>query len=99
MRIYNSYELGFRVPLIVISAYAKKGYVSHRQHEFGSILKFVEKAFNLGSLGTTDVRADDLSDFFDLHAAPRRFVRIPVPQRESYFLNQPPDDGDVDSDF
>jgi phospholipase C len=97
--IYNSYELGFRVPLIVISPYAKRGYVSHRQYEFGSILKFVEETFNLGSLGTTDVRASDLGDFFNYRAPPRRFVRIPVPLSESYFLTQPPDDGDVDSDF
>ncbi|MDP9111074.1 MAG: hypothetical protein M3M96_05540, partial [Candidatus Eremiobacteraeota bacterium] len=39
--MYNSYELSFRVPLLVISPYAKPGYVSHVQHEFGSILKFV----------------------------------------------------------
>ena len=47
---YNSYELGFRVPLIVISPYAKPHYISHVQHEFGSILKFVEETFALGSL-------------------------------------------------
>ena len=63
--MYNSYELGFRVPLIVISRYAKKGFVSHRLYEFGSILKFIEVHFALGSLGTTDARSDDLSDFFD----------------------------------
>ena len=45
--LYNSYELGFRVPLIVISPYAKTGYVSHVQHEFGSILKFTEETFGL----------------------------------------------------
>jgi phospholipase C len=50
-QIYNSYELGFRVPLIVISPYAKAGYVSHVQHEFGSILKFIEEQYGLGSLG------------------------------------------------
>ncbi len=53
-QIYNPYELGFRVPLIVISPYAKPGYVSHVHHEFGSILKFVEEQFGLGSLGYTD---------------------------------------------
>ena len=46
--MYNSYELGFRVPLIVISRYAKKGFVSHRLHEFGSILKFIERHFSFG---------------------------------------------------
>ena len=35
--VYNSYELGFRVPLVVVSPYAKAHYVSHVQHEFASI--------------------------------------------------------------
>jgi phospholipase C len=69
-QIYNSYELGFRVPLIVISPYAKAGYVSHVQHEFGSILKFIEEQYGLGSLGYTDARADDLSDCFNFSQSP-----------------------------
>ena len=76
---YNAYELGFRVPLVVVSPYAKKGYVSHVQHEFGSILKFAEETFDLGSLQTTDQRADDLMDAFDFNQNPRKFVPIPAP--------------------
>ena len=83
---YNSYELGFRVPLLVISPYAKRGYVSHRQHEFGSLLKFTEATFQLGSLGTTDVRADDLSDCFDFEQTPSKFRRIQAPESAQYFL-------------
>jgi phospholipase C len=86
---YNSYELGFRVPLIVVSPYAKAHYVSHDQHEFGSILKFVEKTFGLPSLHTTDVRADDLLDCFDFSQKPRTFKRIPAKYPPSYFFNQP----------
>jgi phospholipase C len=86
---YNSYELGFRVPLIVISAYTPKGIVSHKQHEFGSILKFTERALGLGSLGTTDVRADDLADCFNFSQKPRTFQKIKAPLSESYFLNEP----------
>jgi phospholipase C len=74
--IYTSNELGFRVPLLVISPYAKRGRVSHVQYEFGSILKFVEKTFGLGSLGTTDKRASGMMDCFDFHQPPRAFVRI-----------------------
>jgi phospholipase C len=95
---YNSYELGFRVPLIVVSPYAKLHFVSHRQHEFGSILKFVEKTFGLGSLGTTDVRADDLSDCFDFSTRPHRFRPIPAPLPPSYFLKQPISMQDPDDD-
>lgn len=80
-RIYNSYELGFRVPLLVISPYAKKGYVSHVRHEFGSLLAFSEKTFGIpkGSLGATDKRADDLMDAFDFKQRARIFVKIKAP--------------------
>jgi phospholipase C len=95
---YNSYELGFRVPLIAIGPYAKQGYVSHVQHEFGSILKFTEEVFNLGSLGATDVRADDLSDCFNFGRAPRKFVPIKAPLGARYFLHQQPDSTVPDDD-
>jgi phospholipase C len=96
---YNAYELGFRVPLVVISAYARANYVSHKQHEFGSILKFTEEAFGLGSLGTTDVRADDLSDCFNFARTPRKFKVIPAELPASYFLNLPPSNENPDDDF
>jgi phospholipase C len=86
---YNSYELGFRVPLIVISPYAKRHYVSHVQYEFGSILKFTEEAFNLGSMHTTDARANDLSDCFNFSQQPAKFKPIPAPDAARYFLRQP----------
>ncbi len=86
---YNSFELGFRVPLIAIGPYAKQGYISHQQHEFGSLLKFAEKTFGLGSLGATDVRADDLSDCFNFSQKPRAFVPIHTKRSAAYFLRQP----------
>ena len=86
--LYNSYELGFRVPLLVISPYAKTQYISHAQHEFGSILHFTEENFGLPSMGTTDARADDLSDCFDFEQPPTPFVTIPAPLRAQYFRNQ-----------
>ncbi|MFY9663310.1 MAG: alkaline phosphatase family protein [Candidatus Cybelea sp.] len=87
--IYNSFELGFRVPLIVVSPYAKEDYVSHAQHEFGSILKFTEETFGLPSLGTTDQRADDLSDCFDFSKPPKAFKRVKTKYPASYFFHLP----------
>ena len=75
----NNYELSFRVPLLIISPYAKKGYVSHVPHEFGSILHFTEEVFGLKSLGTTDATSDDLRDAFDFHQSPRKFQTIGAP--------------------
>ena len=83
---------------MIISPYAKKGCVSHVDHEFGSILKFAEETFALGSLGTTDVRSDDLSDCFDFTQKPRAFKKIHAPLPASHFLKQPAVDIPPDDD-
>lgn len=97
--IYNSYEDSFRVPLIVISPYAKSHYVSHKPHEFGSILKFVEEAFGLGSLDTTDVRSDNLADCFNFTQLARPFHAVRAPLGADYFLNLPDSHENPDDDF
>ena len=85
--IYNSYEYGFRVPLIVVSPYAKRGYVSHEMHDFGSILRFIESNFGLPSLGYADSRADDLSDCFDFSQDPaKKFQRVRAPLGKEHFI-------------
>jgi phospholipase C len=88
--------LGIRVPMLVISSYAKKGYVSHTQYEFGSILKFVEENWGLASIGTTDVRATSIGDVFDFSKPPRKFKTISAPMSRAYLehrrpSNLPPD--------
>ncbi|HEY1654620.1 MAG TPA: alkaline phosphatase family protein [Candidatus Tumulicola sp.] len=93
--------LGFRVPLIVVSPYAKKGYVDHTQYEYGSLLKFVEYTFNLPSLGTTDVRANAVGNAFNFKQAPRKFVTIKLLNKghdSRYFLMRPPSGLPVDSE-
>lgn len=71
---------GFRVPILVISPYAKRGYVSHTPGEFGTLLKFAETTFGLGSLGTTDASpyVGSLDDYFD-YTHPQPFVPITKP--------------------
>ena len=97
--IYNSYELGFRVPLIVVSPYAKGHYVSHVTHEFGSILKYTEETFGLPSLGYTDLRADDLADCFNYQNAPARFKPIRAPYSAAYFLKNAHEGVDAPEDY
>jgi phospholipase C len=97
-QIVNSYEYGFRVPLIVVSPYAKAAYVSHVTHDFGSILKFIEKNFKLATLGYADVRADDLSDCFDLSQTPLTFQTIPAALDADHFLNDKRTPTDPDDD-
>ena len=94
----SGYVYGFRVPLIVVSPYAKAGYISHVAHDFGSILKFIETNFNLPSLGYADAPADNLADCFDFTQAPTLFQAIPAALDASHFLNdkRPPTGPDDD---
>ena len=75
----NYTSLGFRVPMIVVSPYAKPHFVSHTQYDFGSVLQFIEKNFGLGSLGTSDASANSMEDIFDSNQRPSTFKSVPLP--------------------
>ena len=83
----SGYVYGFRVPLLVVSPYAKTAYVSHVTHDFGSVLKFIEGTFHLSSLGYADAAADDLSDCFLLNHAPTAFHPVAAQLDANFFLN------------
>jgi phospholipase C len=91
----GAYEgLGYRVPLIIVSPYAKNHYVSKSQHETASALHFVEKMFGLPSLGTDDARADAYDDVFNFSQNPTQFKQIPPPpnyQTCTSLANPPPE--------
>ena len=63
-------SLGVRVPIYVLSPYAKKGYVSHVVHDHTSIVRFVETRFKLPALTRRDANADAMLDLFDFKAPP-----------------------------
>ncbi len=92
------YVYGFRVPLLVVSQFAKRGYISHVDHDFGSIIKFVETLFDLPSLGYADAFADDLSDCFNSDNQRSKFHPIAAPHDAKYFLNDHTPPTDVDDD-
>jgi phospholipase C len=83
----SGYVYGFRVPLIVVSRYAKPAYISHVNHDFGSILNFAEQVFGLPSLGYADARADNLADCFNFNQTPLQFQTITAPLTAQHFLN------------
>jgi phospholipase C len=83
----NMGGLGFRVPLLVISPYVPKGEIAHTQYEFGSVLKFTEETFGLGSMGTTDARATSIAGIFDFAQKPRRFVPVEAPASTTFCKN------------
>jgi phospholipase C len=84
--------LGIRVPLLIVSAYAKEGYISDVVYNHGSILKFIEGQWGLASLSESDARANPISPkCFDFLKPPRLFTKIPVKHDQPYFLAQPLD--------
>ena len=97
----GDYQYGFRVPLIVVSAYTPAGYISNSRHDFGSILRFIEHNFGIpeGQLSFADHRATtDLTDFFHLDQAPRRFRPVSADKDATYFLNDKAVPTDPDDD-
>ncbi len=70
----DSFGFGPRVPLLIISPYAKRGYISHTQYEFSSLLKFVESRYGLAPLTARDRVANTMLDSFD-------FTQTPQPPR------------------
>jgi phospholipase C len=61
----DSWGPGSRVPTLIISPFAKKGFVDHTQYDTTSILKFIEKRYDLQAVGTRDAAANDLTNAFD----------------------------------
>jgi phospholipase C len=86
---YEDFDgLGFRVPLLVISPYAKHAYVSHAQYETASVLRFAEDLYGLKPLAAADRRArSPAGDCLDFSQRPRRFVKIAAPLPPSFFMH------------
>jgi uncharacterized protein (TIGR03437 family) len=67
----DQYGLGIRVPGLVISPYARQGYIDHKTYSFESWLKIVEERFGVNSLTARDNNANDMYDAFDFTQQPR----------------------------
>jgi phospholipase C len=95
----GDYQLGFRVPMIFVSAYTPRGYIDNGNYDFGSVARFIEMNFTQreGMLGFADARSTtDLSTFYNFANTPRPFSPIPAPHDAQYFIDDkspplPPD--------
>ncbi len=87
---YKDYDgLGFRIPMIVISPYAKTAYVSHVQYETSSVLRYIEDNFGLGRLAPSDTRANDPGDdALDYTMQPRKFHKFKGGKPTKFWVNQ-----------
>lgn len=69
--VVDAYGYGPRVPALLVSPYARRGFVSHETHDFTSILRFVEVNWGLAPLAARDAAASPLLEAFDFAAPPR----------------------------
>jgi len=66
----TQFRYGPRVGCLVLSPYAKTGYISKAFHSHVSLVKFCETTFGLPSLNPRDAKSDDMSDCFDFKQQP-----------------------------
>jgi phospholipase C len=78
----DKYSLGFRMPTLIISPYAKSGYIGHPKYQFESMLKFIEWRFNIPSLTGRDAHANNLLNAFDFNQKPSPPQIVPLTASE-----------------
>jgi phospholipase C len=72
----DAFGYGFRVPCLIVSPYARPGFVDHTINDHTSILRFIETRFGLPPLAARDGAANDLSEAFDFHRPARPFSPV-----------------------
>ncbi|MGD0318776.1 MAG: alkaline phosphatase family protein [Nitrososphaerales archaeon] len=78
----DGYGLSFRVPALIISAYAKPGFLDHTVYDFESTLKFVEWRFSLPALTTRDADTNNLLNAFNFSQRPLTPLAIPLSKNQ-----------------
>jgi phospholipase C len=68
---YDVMGLGPRVPMQIISPWAKEGYVDKTVYEFSSVLKFMETVYGLECMTARDCQASNMLNAFDFEQEPR----------------------------
>jgi phospholipase C len=98
----GGFQMGFRVPLLFVSAYTPAGYIGNKSENFGSMIRFAEKNFGIpeGALTFADQRAQsDLTGYYNLNMPPRAFVPINAPLSAAHFLARKMSGLPVDDDL
>ena len=94
----DDWGLGIRVPMMVISPYAKHGHISHVPYESASVAKFIESIFQLPPLGAADKRSSNLGDCFDFTQPITMFTPFHQDVSTDYLIHEEPSDKPPDTD-
>ncbi|MDO8210990.1 phospholipase C [Conexibacter sp. CPCC 206217] len=86
---------GPRLPLLVVSPFAKQNFVDHSVTDQTSILKFIEDNWQLGRIGdgSMDVKAGSLANMFDFDPNHARAPKVLLDPTTGVVLNHPADTG------
>jgi phospholipase C len=90
--------LGIRVPMVIVSPFAKRGFTDSNVASFASLLAFIEHNFGLRPLAKADAKAYDFSNSFNfsqpvLSTIPMS-TSLETPEDQEYMKQHPPDDDD-----
>jgi len=91
------YGRGIRVPMVIVSPYARAGYTDHHNASFASILAFTEHLYGLTPLGPNDANAYDYADSFNFSQTPlplTTLTQTPIPAWETRWIRMHPPDSD-----
>ena len=86
----DAYGYGLRVPVILVSPYAKKGYVDSTVLDFTSMLKFIEQNWGVPSLTQRDANANNILSAFDFNQAPREAVYVSATRADTTVAKKDP---------
>jgi phospholipase C len=75
--VVDRFGLGTRVPTLIVSPYAKRGFIGRREYDHASVLKLIEWRFGLEPLTDRDRRAEAPLEAFDFTQSPRAPVGLP----------------------
>ena len=94
--------LGIRVPMVIVSPFARRGYTDSHPASFASMLAFVERDFDLKPLSLQDATAYDYHQSFDFTSptsTPVKLVDHPLPDWETKWFREHLHDGEDDPDY
>jgi phospholipase C len=90
-------QQGTRVPMVIVSPYARAGYTDSTPASFASILAYVEQTFGLAPLGVNDAAAYPYTNSFDYSQTPLPGVRMQhetITSAEQQYIDAHPDSPD-----
>jgi phospholipase C len=89
-------QMGFRIPAVVVSPYARRGYVDHSIYGFESILKLIRYRFGVPPLTPRDLYANNIAAAFDFKSKPN-FDLPDLPQPPNVISSQCPGTPPIDT--